>query len=136
MEWFAKVEPLAWEIVNVYHSNNRPDKIFLVVEQTLTSGYSITHKQATTDECELRLSAKVPLPKEGEAGIFMGYKTEKAHANFGFEVQGEEGNKKYAIFLTTHESFPIRRLKLAKPSKLYTRVQDMQRYNLEIGLPE
>jgi len=128
MHWFAKVEPLAWEIVNVHHSNNRPDKIFLVIEQTLTSGYAITHKQTLDDECELRLSIRIPLPKEGDASVFMGYKTEKAQATFGFEVQGEEGNKEYAIFLTIHESFPIRRLKLPKPSKLYAQVKDMHKY--------
>jgi hypothetical protein len=69
LEWFAKVEPLAWEVVNVHHSNNRPDKIFLVMEQTLTSGYAITHKQTLDDECELRLSARIPLPKEGDASF-------------------------------------------------------------------
>jgi hypothetical protein len=130
MEWFAKVEPLAWEVVNVHHGNNRPDKIFLVIEQTLTSGYAITHSQTLDDECELRLSARIPLPKEGDANVFMGYKTEKAHATFGFEVQGEEleGNKEYAIFLTIHESFPIQRLRLSKHSKLHAKVKDMKKY--------
>jgi hypothetical protein len=63
----------------------------------------------------------------------MRYKTEKAHATFGFEVQGEEGNQEYAIFLTVHDSFPIRRLKLPKPSKLYAQVKDMHKY-LSFGM--
>jgi hypothetical protein len=122
------VEPFAWEVVNAQYVNDPPSKIFLVIEQTLTSGYAITHKQATTAECELQLSARVPLPKEGEASVFMGYRTERAHASYGFEEsQGEESNKEYAIFLTIHESFPIRRLKFAQRS-LRSRVKDMYRY--------
>jgi hypothetical protein len=126
LEWFSKVEPLAWEFVNAHHCSNPPDKIFLVLEQKLTSGYSITHK-ATSEECEIELSARGLLPKEGEAKDYLGHNIEAAKASFGFEVQSED-DEEYVIFLTVRESFPIRRLKLERRSKLYARVQDMHRY--------
>jgi hypothetical protein len=62
----------------------------------------------------------------------MGYKIERVQACFGFEVQGEETNKEYAIFLTIHESFQIRRRKLTQRS-LRSRVQDMYRYMSFLG---
>jgi hypothetical protein len=125
LAWFSKVEPSAWECVN-HHCINPPDKIFLVVEQTLTSRYAITHK-TTTEECEIELSARGPLPEAGDAKDYLGYNVDVATATSGFEF-GSTGNaKEYVIFLTVRESFPMRLLKLDRPSKVYARVQDIHR---------
>jgi len=126
LDWFAKVELRAWEMVYAYHGDqSRPSKIFLVTAQTLTPGYAITHKQSGSTECEILISANIPLPAKAEANAFLGYKIETAHASHGFdEVKAEQSGEEYAIFLNVYYSCPTRRIRLGSPS-LRTRVSDM-----------
>jgi hypothetical protein len=122
--WFCQVEPLAWELANFLYRDNKPDKIFLVTEQTLTASYAITHKQLESDVCEIRLSANVPLPSQAEASALLQYKAESAQAGAGFEIRGEASNTKAAIFLKVHESSPQRGLRLGS-SSAHVKVKNM-----------
>ena len=52
-EWFASVEAEAWRAVTNLEKENRPDEIFLVTGQTLTSQYDRYHITTADDYVEL-----------------------------------------------------------------------------------
>jgi hypothetical protein len=97
-----------WTTVDTRYASDRPDRIFLVLEQLLTPSYSITQKQGTSHECEIQFSASSRLPSVAEASIFSDYKVERAQAGFGFEVTSEQSNIMYAIFLDVY-NLPLSR---------------------------
>ena len=113
LDWFKRVEVLAWEKVNKYYgANNRPNSIFLVMGQTLSPSYAIAHTSSSSAECEVILEAKAGLPDALEAETFATYKFEKAFAAFGFQQQTQNsGDKKYVIFFDGRSSSPIRMFK-------------------------
>lgn len=126
LDWFAWVELLVWEKVNSYFADNRPNSIFLVTGQTLSSGYAITHKESGSAECEVFLETDIGIPNILNAKSLAQYTIQRAHATLGFEeVQSRtDGDDKYSIFLDIYHSVPIRRFKLGS---LKSRLEDMYR---------
>jgi hypothetical protein len=122
LDWFSAVEMKAWVAVNSYFAANRPKKLFLVTGQTLTSEYSITHKQALQNECEIHLEANAGVPVVAEANMLLGYNVKRVSASVGFEVCSQKFDQMserrlYSVFLEVYESDPINfiRSKLLAP---------------------
>jgi hypothetical protein len=117
--WFFDVTDKAWEAANaLYAADGKPDKIFLVLEQTLTSKYSIAHKQGASNECEIRFYASIPLP--ANASAVGSYKYESAKATLGFEMMPDEGEgqdkSEYSIFLDVSYATPSRTISIEPPT--------------------
>jgi hypothetical protein len=110
--WILNNSPDVWGFVDSIHPDDRPKKLFLVLEQVLTRTYHITHKQGSSQECEIEFSAGIKLPSVGDASAFVNCHVEKAQAGFGFEVVRETSDVQYAIFLDVHWLFPARVLSL------------------------
>ena len=114
LEWFATNESCAWEVVNAMYPTNRPEKIFLVTGQTLTSEYDISHQEHTATGCEIAVEASAEILPLINARIFMGNACEKASACFGFEVVARRSSEEvttpcYSVFLERYESAPMKR---------------------------
>jgi hypothetical protein len=110
LEWFEAVEFLAWEKVNKYWpGNRRPQRIFCVTGQTLSSTYAIAHSASSSAECLVTLEAKGGFPDVADAEIIANYKIDKAHATYGFQKKKEDlGDEEYVLFLDLRWSGPMR----------------------------
>jgi len=110
LEWFEAVEFLAWEKVNKYWpGNRRPQRIFCVTGQTLSSTYAIAHSASSSAECLVTLEAKGGFPDVADAEIIANYKIDKAHATYGFQQKKEAlGDEEYVLFLDPRWSGPMR----------------------------
>lgn len=112
--------------VNSYFTSGRPEKIFLVTGQTLTSEYAISHKEQMMSECEVYLEVSAGVPVIAEANILLGYTLKKASAAMGFENHSPVSNpgRLYTIFLETYESYPTN---IIKAKRLVSKLTDMYR---------
>jgi len=131
VEWFSTVEPLAWAAVEARFAYNRPDRIFLVRGQTVTTEYAITHQEHEYSECEALLEATAGVPSVVDANVFLGHRLRHASASLGFEVSVQKENagnqqRKYSVYLETVPSTPVKMLKRT----LYKRLSTMHRYLL------
>lgn len=124
IEWFSEVEPLAWAAVEARYGTQRPDKLFLVLGQTLAKGFSITHREYGSSACEVTIKAAAKVPSISDGHIFLGYAFEKVSTAIGcFEVAAEGSSREYSLFFQTHPSWPTKLLKRS----LYVRLQTMYR---------
>src|SRR5271154_459518 len=73
LEWFSTNEIRAWEAVNTAYRNNRPQKIFLVIGQTLTSEYAISHQEQSNRGCEILVEGGAEIGSLIDSQLFMGY---------------------------------------------------------------
>ena len=113
----------AWMAVDAYHRGNRPEKMFFVVGQTLTSEYSISHVMHSTFDCEVKLDVNAGVPIVGDAHMLLGWNLKQVHASKGFEVRnGPVAGKLYSIFLEIRESAPIQ---FIRRKDLRTRIENM-----------
>jgi hypothetical protein len=131
LHWFSTVESLAWEAVEA-RLDRRPDRIFLVMGQTLTTEYAITHQEYDYSGCEASVELKVTAPPVVGTNIFLGHGFQHASAAMGFEISAkkdpaDEKPREYSVFLETHESAPITRL---KRRSLVARLKSMHRYTI------
>ena len=126
LNWFGWIEMLVWERVHAYYRHDRPSKIFLVTGQTLSPGYAIAHKESSSTECQVLLSANAAIPTLLDTKALTQYGIERAQATLGFEeVKSEEDNRMYSIFLDVYPSCSVRRFKV---DSLKARVEDMYKY--------
>jgi hypothetical protein len=115
LEWFATNEVRAWEAVNAMpYGTKRPEKIFLVTGQTLTSEYNISHQEHTCTGCEIAVEASAEILSLANAKLFMGSACQKVSACFGFEVAARKSGAEdaapcYSVYLEQYESFPMKR---------------------------
>lgn len=124
--WFATVEVRAWEWVNAVFRNPRPDKIFLITGQTLTSEFAIAHQQERASECEILLEPRVGIPKIVEAKGILGYQFQNVSASLGFKFSppaATEGSPiLYSVFIEIFGSKVIRRIHFELGSTLLSRI--------------
>ena len=127
-DWFSAVEMHAWKAVNSYF-RSRPDKIFLVTGQTLTSKYALSHKQHVTSECEIYIESNAGVPIAAEANVLLGRTLKKVSASMGFESHSPTNGSErlYSIFLETYESYPTH---VMGPKRLLSKLKDMYTYAL------
>ena len=102
LEWFSKVETRAWDMANTFSGSRPPDEIFLVLEQKLTSGYSIGHCSSKSAKCDLLLSTGGPFPAAG----LIKSKTITATVGTGpyRTIGSESGRDQYSVFLRVYRS--------------------------------
>jgi hypothetical protein len=74
----------AWTRVDSYFK--RPNEIFLVTGQHLTSTYAISHKQYGSSDCEVVLDCSTSLPSSANAAVLAQARVTKVHASMGFEA--------------------------------------------------
>jgi len=136
LAWFSAIEGRAWEAAcAAWSGSGRPDKIFLVTGQTLTSEYSICHQEQEQSGCETIIKTSVSLPSVVDGGVYLGTRCEQVSASTGFEISSrvQVGNERssdvllHSIFFETTESSPINRFLFERPC-LLTRVTSMYRY--------
>ena len=130
LEWFSTVVDNAWEAINAAYSTCRPEKIFLVTGQTLTSEYSISHQEQNSIGCEINVNVESGIPSLVDAHAFLSNGCTTATASFGFEVMkrkldGETSVPCYSIYFETYESFPSKRF---QNPNLSSRLRTMYRY--------
>jgi len=107
--WFYAAEEQAWGYVENAYPNNRPDSIFLVVGQTLSSEYAICHQVNKSDSCEISVKANVAIPVVMESHFLLGYELEMVNASNGFQqMTKKQGSQLHTLFLKVHESAPIK----------------------------
>ena len=126
VEWFSTVEPLAWLAVEARFCARRPDQIFLVLGQTLTMEYSITHQEHEASSCEASVETAAGIPSVVEANVFLGHRMQTASASGGFEVSAGRSERdgqprRYSVYLEIHPSCPMKLLKRT----LYKRISAM-----------
>lgn len=115
LTWFREVETEAWGWVNDNYPQNRPKEIFLVIGQTLTTEYSISHFENGSESCEIFVAADITVPAAFEAEVLVGRNFEKVTAAAGFQkvvskASQKEGPGLHSIFLEVEKSPPITRL--------------------------
>jgi len=116
--WFAVNESNAWEAVNALYQETRPDRIFLVVGQTMTTEYSITHQDEDTHGCDIHVSANVELPTIIGAKAHLGYAYQSVAASAGFEVMMKSDGHS-SVYLEVYSSPPQLRINiLQRPLKV------------------
>jgi hypothetical protein len=129
--WFAVNERVAWVAVNAIVPNSRPESIFLVTGQTLTTEYSITHQSEERSGCDIFLSANAEVPSIIQANAHLGYGYQKVTASSGFEVRTNASEdaryKHYSVYLQVHKSFPQKQWSVF-PKSLKVRLEDMFMY--------
>lgn len=128
LEWFATNEARAWEVVNATYPTNRPEKIFLVTGQTLTSEYAISHQERVHEGCQVSVEAVAEIPSVTNTKVFLGHGYQKVSASFGFEVverKSEQSPPCYSVYLEQHESSPMKRF---QKRTLSSRLEKMYKY--------
>jgi len=126
LEWFAACEIYAWKVVDAYHQDNRPERIFLVYGQTLTSEYSISHIVHSSYDCEVKLDVNAGMPIVADAHMLLGWSLKRVHAAKGFEVRNRPApGCLYSVFMEVRDSGPIQTI-LRKD--LQIRVSKMYEY--------
>jgi hypothetical protein len=124
IEWFSAVEALAWAAVEARYGAQRPDKIFLVLGQTLAKEFSITHREYGSSACEVAIQAAAKVPSISDGHIFLGHAFERVSTATGsFEVAAQGSSREYSLFFETHISYPTKLLKRS----LYIRLKGMYR---------
>ena len=123
IKWFISVEDRAWEYVNTVFEESRPSKIFLVTGQTMTSEYSICHREQGVNKCEIMLEPSARVPQILDATVHIGYQFERVSAYVGFNVvhkASEENPRLYSVYLQCYESKPRKRIafEAARSSRL------------------
>jgi len=104
--WFGAVEANAWAYVAAANQV-RPEKIFLVASQTLTSEYFITHDSSGSSTCNIEVSVSSEVPLFGQGKVLTGYTCESVKASAGFQlVKKKCGNEMHSIFFKVYESRP------------------------------
>jgi hypothetical protein len=114
LEWFSVNEIRAWEAVNTAYRTNRPEKIFLVTGQTLTSEYAISHQEHSSNGCEILVEGGAEISSLVDARLFMGYDYQRVYASCGFEIMARNSSAnddepRYSVYIEKYESFPIKR---------------------------
>lgn len=128
--WFAAVEIKAWEWVNAVYGDSRPDKIFLVTGQTLTTEYAISHHESQPVCCEIVVEGSGGLPTSFDANRRLGYyDLRRVSATAGFDLvrrrqQGNDSPTQWTVFLEVFESKPLKRI---RSSSLFTRILEAHR---------
>lgn len=125
--WFGAIEAKAWAYVNA-ENEVRPQKIFLVVGQILTSEYSISHQETGTTSCKIELSFNTDLPPLGSAKLVTGYECERVQSSAGFQLvkrKSESGDSLHSIFLKVVESKPM---SFIRKASLIQRLVQVHRY--------
>lgn len=124
--WFAKVEIRAWEWVNAVFRDPRPDKIFLVIGQTLTPEFAIAHQQERALDCEIMLEPFVGIPEIVKAKGILGYQFRNVSASLGFKlsptVAAAGDPTLYSIFIEIFSSKVIRRIRFELHPTLSSRI--------------
>src|SRR5215471_12834886 len=126
INWFAVNEAAAWTVVNSYYAHERPSKIFLVVGQTMTTEYSITHQHEQSSGCAIILSGKVDIPSVLGGNTLFGWGIEKAIASTGFETS-MKGAGHHSVFLDVYPSSPMKIISILDKS-LKVRIGNMFKY--------
>jgi len=104
--WFGAVEAKAWAYVNAANQV-RPEKIFLVTSQILTSEYFITHHSSGSSTCNIEVAVNSEMPPLGQAKVLTGYECESVKPSAGFQlVKKKCGNEMHSIFFKVYESRP------------------------------
>jgi hypothetical protein len=103
--WFACIEAHAWAYVNA-SSGSRPNKIFLVTGQTLTTHYAICHQERGVSTCEVHVEADVEVPAIVNASVMTGYSWGRVSASTGFQVMTKNNNDLHSVFFKVFESYP------------------------------
>jgi hypothetical protein len=113
LEWFSTVECRAWDVVNATYPTNRPEKLFLVTGQTLTSEYAISYQEQQCSRCEVSVEGKAGIPSMVDSRVFYGHGCQRVVASFGFEVvaqnSGADDTASYSVYLEKFESSPMKR---------------------------
>src|SRR5579859_2633766 len=110
--WFRMVEARAWKWVKGIYPNP-PRKIFLVIGQTLTPEYAISHQEEGSRSCEISVETKFGVPNIADANCVLGWQFEKAWVSAGFDTVRKKGDGEehlFSVFLETVESRPMRRI--------------------------
>ena len=129
--WFACVEDLAWETVNTFLAEDRPEKIFLLTGETLSPSYATAHTESTSQKIEMIVGAGATVPGPVKNGVQFLDQFHMAPA-CGFEdirPPSESGADRelFSIFLDVWPSFPLQRFKKTEPL-LLARLPDMFRW--------
>jgi hypothetical protein len=121
--WFASVEVRAWEWVNAVYPGSRPNKIFLVVGQTLTPEFSIAHQEAHASDCEVVIEPSVGIPEIMDAHAIFGYDFQKVSASSGFRHFSTSDSTLHSVFMETFDSKVMKRIRFRLGSTLHSRVE-------------
>jgi len=107
------VETRAWKWVKGGLYTNPPRSIFLVIGQTLTPEYAISHQEEGSRSCEISVETKVGVPNIADANCVLGWQFDKAWVSAGFDVVRKKDDGKeqlFSVFLETVESRPMSRI--------------------------
>lgn len=131
LQWFGDIEAAAWEAVTARCGARRPDKIFLVKGQTLSSEYWICHQERNERFCEATVETSTSLPSALEGGVLLGTGFHRVTASTGFEISppiptGAPNPPLYSVYFETEDSFPINLFKFRGP-RLQKRLSVMHR---------
>ena len=126
INWFAVNEAAAWTAVNTYYGHERPSRIFLVIGQTMTTEYAITHQQEQSSGCAIILSGKADIPSFVGANALFGWGYEKVRASTGFETS-MKGTGHHSVFLDTYPSTPMKIINILEKS-LKAKIEHMFKY--------
>ena len=116
--WFAYVEAHAWEWVNARSDRNRPQKIFLVLGQTMTNQYAISHYAEETSTCEVHLRADADFPSIAKLSVLTGYSWGEVSTSAGFQFMKPRDNRLHSVFFNVLESYPTTLFSKPRSQKL------------------
>lgn len=118
LRWFISVEARVWEFVTAHYGCHRPNKIFLVTGQTLTTEYWISHQEHLSMGCEVSIEGETGITNIIDGKTYWGNGLRRVRASFGFEVSSQRNNdgeeRLHSIFFDTESSFPINRFRSLK----------------------
>ena len=112
LRWFAALEGRIW-IFAQNELRSKPEKIFLVLGQTMVANYWITYQESKDSHCELLLKGDVTIPDTVETKSFLGYGLEKAapSPNSEFEIVNVDRStvtpSLHSVFLEVFVSLPL-----------------------------
>jgi hypothetical protein len=126
LDWFQAIQFEAWRRVNSYFIDFKPQTIFIVTGQTLTSECSISHKKYGERACEVILESQDALPDVVDPKEIPSYGCTKAIASGGFEGGApklQDDPRKYSILLEVFTSSRVMPFEFKKTPTLRARVE-------------
>jgi hypothetical protein len=133
LDWFRTIEVRVWEIVTAHYGRRRPEAIFLVMGQTLTPEYWISHQEELCTGFEVSIEGSAGIPTFVEGKTFLGYGIEKVEASVGFEVSARKTLQNgelelYSVYFEMEPSFPTNRFNfLWRKSSRIRQIEKMYR---------
>ena len=131
LDWFQAVQLDVWKRVDSYFPESKPEGLFLVTGQLLTSEFCISHKEYGASTCEVILNLVRDPPPILSPQEILSYGCDRVVGLTGFEqvLKKEEGDtRKYSIFLETFYSPRIHQFEFKKGQTIRARVGSFVRW--------